>query len=258
MTRETTRRAFVRGFAGTGAVGAAASTAAAQQETETDGGGTATEGGGTGTAGGGTAGGTAAGGGGTAGGGAAGGDGTAGGGGGGEPDFGGWFEDVSNFDGNVVDLRGEANPEVEVGVEANDGFFGFGPAAVHVENGATLTWTWTGQGCPHNVVEQDEVFSSGEAGCEGVGPFEYTFEEDGIYKYVCEPHLQLGMKGAVVVGTDYPTADTGGDGGGPSRPSVPDAARTLGVATSVAMAATLGLAYFFIKFGGDYGEYDEE
>ncbi|WP_436932135.1 halocyanin domain-containing protein [Halosimplex halobium] len=225
--RGTTRRGFVAGLAGAGVAGAA-SAAAAAQETETDDGGGTADGG------------------------------AAGGGGGGQPDFDGWFEGVGNYTGEVVDLRDDSDPEVQVGTEANGGAFGFGPPAVHVENGATLTWTWTGEGCPHNVVEDEEVFDSGEPGCEGVGPFEYTFEEDGIYPYVCEPHVQLGMKGAVVVGTDYPTVDTGGGGGGgPGIPQVPDAARTLGVATGVAMAATLGLTYLFVKYGGDYGEFEE-
>ena len=213
MTRETTRRGFVAGLAGGGAVGAASAPAGAQ-ETETDDDGTAS--------GGGTADGTAMGDGGTAtGGGTAGGTadgdetaggGTAGGGdgGGGQPDFGTFFEGVDNYTGDVVDLRGEGQPEVQVGTQANGGAFGFGPAAVHVENGATVTWTWTGEGCPHNVVADDDTFDSGEPGCEETSPFEFTFEEDGIYPYVCEPHEQLGMKGAVVVGTDYPTVDTGG------------------------------------------------
>jgi halocyanin-like protein len=254
MTRETTRRGFVTGAVGAGAA-RVATTPAAAQETGTDGGATPSGGGtatGDGTAtGGGTAGGGTAAGDGTAGGG------TAGGGGGGQPDFGTFFEDVDNYDGSVADLRGEGEPEVQVGTEANGGFFGFGPAAVHVENGATVTWTWTGRGCPHNVVADEGAFDSGEAGCEEVSPFEFTFEEDGIYRYHCAPHLQLGMKGAVVVGTDYPTADTGGGGGGPGIPTVPDTALTLGVAAGFAMAATLGLTYLFIKYGGDYGEFDE-
>jgi hypothetical protein len=33
---------------------------------------------------------------------------------------------------------------------------------------------------------------------------------------------------------------------------VPGAAQTLGVATGVAMVATLGLGFFFLKYGGDY------
>ncbi|MEF8908404.1 MAG: halocyanin domain-containing protein, partial [Haloarculaceae archaeon] len=65
-----------------------------------------------------------------------------------------------------------------------------------------------------------------------------------------------GMKGSVVVGTDYPTAGGGGGGGGEPR-DLPDGAKTLGVATGFVMVATLGLAYFFVKYGGDYGEFEE-
>jgi hypothetical protein len=65
------------------------------------------------------------------------------------------------------------------------------------------------------------------------------------------------MKGAIAVGEEVPTVETGGSGGGGrSRPQVPDAAKSLGIATGFGMAATLGLAYFFVKYGGDYGEYD--
>jgi len=249
MTEAVTRRGFVLGVAA-GASAAATGPAAAQEGTGTDDGaqtdgGTGTDGGGTGTEGGatGTDGETA---------------GAGGGGGGGEPAFDGWFDDVDNYDGNVVDLRGEGEPEVDVGVENGSGPYGFGPPAIHVDNGATVTWTWTGEGGAHNVVEEEEVFDSGEQVAGEGETFEYTFEEDGIYKYVCEPHVSLGMKGAVVVGTDYPSTGGGGDGGGGGgRPQVPDAARSLGLATAFAMAATLGLTYFFVKYGGDYAGFEE-
>ncbi|MCO8268384.1 halocyanin, partial [Haloferax sp. AB510] len=73
--------------------------------------------------------------------------------------------------------------------------------------------------------------------------------------YHCVPHEALGMLGAVAVGGDVPTVTTGG-GGGPSLPQVPDSAKSLGVATTFAMVATLGLAYFFMKYGGDYDVQD--
>jgi hypothetical protein len=38
---------------------------------------------------------------------------------------------------------------------------------------------------------------------------------------------------------------------------VPQSAKALGVATSVVMVATLGLSFFFLKYGGDYGDSDE-
>ena len=176
-------------------------------------------------------------------------------GGGGEtvPDYGGFLDQVGNFDGSTVDARGQDTVTVEVGVQANGGAFGFGPPAVHVDNGATVAFEWTGEGGGHNVVSDgDGPLDSGSAVSQSGINYEHTFEEDGIYPYVCVPHEGLGMKGAVVVGTDYPTESTGGGGGSSGPPEVPNSAKTLGVATSVVMVATLGMAYVFMRYGGDY------
>ncbi|WP_277540502.1 halocyanin domain-containing protein [Haloarcula laminariae] len=224
---DVSRRAFMRTATGATAVAAATGTAAAQE-------GTATESG--------TATGTEAG---TDGGGGGGGE-------AGPPDFGGYLDQVGNFDGSVTDARGQDSATVEVGVEANGGPYGFGPAAIHVDNGATVQWEWTGNGS-HNVVSaNDGPLDSGDAvGDAGVN-YEHTFEEDGIYNYVCVPHEGLQMKGSVVVGTDYPTKSTGGGGSESGPLGVPGGAKMLGVATSVVMAATLGMAYVFMRYGGDY------
>ena len=45
----------------------------------------------------------------------------------------------------------------------------------------------------------------------------------------------------------------GGGGGGRPAPEVPDSAKMLGIATATAMVSVLGLTYFFLKYGGDYG-----
>ncbi|WP_396613349.1 halocyanin domain-containing protein (plasmid) [Haloferax sp. S1W] len=111
--------------------------------------------------------------------------------------FDGWFDDVENFDG-VVDKTSSDAASVEVGTEANGGAFGFGPAAVRVSTGTTVTWAWTGQGGTHNVVHTDGDFESELVGDEG-HTFEHTFESAGVYTYSCVPHETLGMKGAVVV-----------------------------------------------------------
>jgi hypothetical protein len=60
------------------------------------------------------------------------------------------------------------------------------------------------------------------------------------------------MKGAIVVGSDYPTVSTPAPGSG--GPTLPASAKALGVAGTFVMAATLGLAYFFIRYGGDYDQ----
>ena len=171
-----------------------------------------------------------------------------GGGGGGEPDFGGWLGDVSNFD-SVEDMRGSDEVTVEVGVEANGGSYGYGPAAVHVDNGATVAFEWTGNG-EHNVVHQDGDFESDLLAEAGVN-FEHTFDEDGVYNYYCTPHRGLGMKGAVVVGSDYPTA--GGGGGqeplNPEHMGVPFQAHFVGLATILAILSSLVFTFYLLKYG---------
>jgi len=236
----------MRTATGATAVAAASGTAAAQENATENGTATATP---AGTA---TANGTEAG---TEAGTASGG----GGGGGGPPDLGGFLDAVGNFSGSVVDERGKDTVTVEVGVNANGGAYGFGPAAVHVDNGATVQWEWTGEGGGHNVVSADSgPLDSGSAVSSAGVNYEHTFESDGIYNYVCVPHESLGMKGSVVVGSDYPTKSTGGGGGETGPLGVPGGAKMLGVATSVVMVATLGMAYVFMRYGGDYEVPDEQ
>ena len=212
---DVSRRAFMRTAAGAATAAAATGTASAASENESNGG-----------------------------------DGGGGGGGGGEPDLGGYLDGANNFDGSVADARGQSEVSVDVGAGSNG--LAFGPAAVHVDNGATVVWEWTGEGGNHNVVSEDDVFNSGAPAASG--PFEHTFEEDGIYPYFCVPHKASGMLGIIVVGTDYPTVSTGGNAG-PS--DLPGSAKTLGVATMFVMFATLGMAYFFMKYGGDYGDFED-
>ncbi|WP_135806175.1 halocyanin domain-containing protein [Halorussus marinus] len=112
-------------------------------------------------------------------------------------EFDGWFDDTSNFDG-VVDETGSDEVTVEVGVDANGGAFGFGPAAVAVSPGTTVVWEWTGKGSFHNVVAENGDFESEQTDEEGF-TFEHTFESAGTYKYICSPHETMGMVGAIVV-----------------------------------------------------------
>ncbi len=109
-----------------------------------------------------------------------------------------WFSNVDNYDG-VADYRGQAEVRVSVGAPANGGAFGFGPAAVQVDPGATVVWEWTGEGGLHNVAETEGAFES-DLTDEGGHTFEQAVETEGVHYYVCAPHEQMGMKGAVVVG----------------------------------------------------------
>lgn len=126
-----------------------------------------------------------------------------------QPGFDGWFEGVANYS-EVVDERGSSEVTVTVGVEQGGAPFGFGPPAVQVDPGTTVSWEWNGEGGQHNVVHLDGDFESdlySEAGTH----FSQTFESEGVWKYYCSPHRQAGMKGVVVVG-DLPNGG-GGSGG---------------------------------------------
>jgi len=125
------------------------------------------------------------------------------------PDWGGW---LSEADGGYVDARGESEVTVQVGADGNNGAFAFSPAGLWVDPGTTVTWEWTGQGGGHNVVAEEGPASldSGDTVSEAGATYEYTFEEGGITTYFCSPHRSLEMKGAVAVGDDVPTGDSGG------------------------------------------------
>lgn len=103
-----------------------------------------------------------------------------------------WFRGANNFEG-TVDRTGESEVLVEVG--AVDGL-AYEPAAVRVSTGTTVIWEWTGLGGRHDVVEMGEEFESNlylDAGRH----FSHTFDEPGVYRYVCTPHQTNGMIGAV-------------------------------------------------------------
>jgi len=94
-----------------------------------------------------------------------------------------------------VDRTGADTVDVVVG---SDGGFGFDPANVVVDVGATVRWEWNGEGGGHNVVEVDGAFES-ELTDEAGFTFEHVFDESGTFEYVCTPHQTQGMVGVVEV-----------------------------------------------------------
>ncbi len=112
-----------------------------------------------------------------------------------EPDYGDWFDDVGNYQG-TLDMT-DAD-EIQVAVGTGDQGFLFDPPAIAVSAGTDVVFEWTGKGGQHNVKDEDDTFDSGLESEEGF-VFTHTFQNTGTYRYVCSPHLALGMKGAVVV-----------------------------------------------------------
>jgi halocyanin-like protein len=114
-----------------------------------------------------------------------------------EPNYGGWFEEVSNYNG-TYDFTDSDEVTVAVGAPGNGGNYAFEPPAIAVTTGTRVLWDWTGEAGPHNVVAVDGAFSSDKQSGDDV-TFEHQFDSPGIYKYLCEPHATFDMQGAVVV-----------------------------------------------------------
>ena len=109
-----------------------------------------------------------------------------------------WLANTDGADA-VVDATGRDDVAVEVGTAGNGGAFAFSPAVVRVSPGATVTWTWTGEGGSHNVVAEDGSFESAFATDAGA-TFSHSPSSPGVIPYACAPHSPMGMRGALVVG----------------------------------------------------------
>ena len=72
--------------------------------------------------------------------------------------------------------------------------FSFGPAAITVAAGTTVTWT-NRDDIPHTVVSDDKAFKSKAMDTDE--KFSFTFTKPGTYGYFCSIHPK--MTGKVVV-----------------------------------------------------------
>lgn len=110
-----------------------------------------------------------------------------------------WVSQMNNYNG-VTDRTGKESVTIDVGAEAENGtYFAFGPAAVKVSPGTTVTWRWLGTGGSHNVHAVDGAdFESETTATEG-HVFEHEFESERTVTYQCDPHTSIGMKGIVLV-----------------------------------------------------------
>jgi plastocyanin len=119
--------------------------------------------------------------------------------------------------------------------------------------GTTVRFVWETDN--HNIVIDSKPEGSGWEGHESIEnsgfETEHTFETEGTFEFHCDPHENLGMVGTIEVTTEAASA---GEAGEEAASILPDAAKTLGIATTGALASVLALAYFFLKYGGDYGD----
>ncbi len=99
--------------------------------------------------------------------------------------------------GNLT-LENEQETEVHV-VTVDSTNLRFTPSTLTINEGDTLRFVWGGQALPHNSVEENGVFDSGDP--ERAVDFEHVFDYDssGTYNFFCEPHEAVGMTGSVTV-----------------------------------------------------------
>jgi len=123
-------------------------------------------------------------------------------------EYGGWFTGdgaggpTPNFDGETVDRTGQEEVTVTVGgAEGASSSNVYGPPAVRVSPGTTVTFEWASVG--HNVAVESQPDGASWEGHESLEDdgftTQHTFETEGVYKYYCDPHLRVGMKGVVEV-----------------------------------------------------------
>lgn len=145
---------------------------------------------------------------------------------------------------------GGGGPTQSVAVGPNNSLK-FKPAETTIAPGTTVEWTWDSDN--HNIVPSSQPEGTNWEGTAGPASktyntghsYSHTFTTTGTFEYYCDPHQASGMDGAI-------TVQPGGASSGASEPPIPNQAITLGIAATTTMLSTLGLAYVFIKYGGDY------
>lgn len=160
-----------------------------------------------------------------------------------------------------------ASAQDQFTIEMTDGLV-FDPDEATVAPGTTVVWENVGTVGHSTTAYEDEIpdeaeyFASGgfdseqaarnaypEGEVAGGESYQHTFEVEGTYGYFCIPHESAGMVAELAV-----SADAGGGGGdGDLVPGIPESARVVGIAAVAAMVSIIALAYFFLKYGGDYG-----
>ena len=73
------------------------------------------------------------------------------------------------------------------------------PDTLTINEGDTVQFLWSGQLLPHNAIEQNEVFNSGDAERDVDYTYTFNYNQSGVYEFYCEPHRDLGMVGEITV-----------------------------------------------------------
>ncbi|UTF53536.1 plastocyanin/azurin family copper-binding protein [Natronosalvus rutilus] len=170
------------------------------------------------------------------------------GGGGNDTEAGGGGNESSGGGGNESAGGGGGGGGSET-VEVDDNEFV--PAELTIEPGTTVTWEWVGSN-QHNVnpgSQPEGANWEGQTDLQAEGTYEHTFETEGTYEYVCDPHVSIGMTGSIEV-----TSDAGGGGAATAdvdihELGVPIQKHFVGVASFFAIFIALTFTFYLLKYG---------
>ena len=98
--------------------------------------------------------------------------------------------------GNII-LEDDGSKEYTVTVDSTN--LRFYPESLTINEGDSVRFMWGGEFLPHNSVEENGVFDSGDPEREVDYLYTFTYEQAGSYNFFCEPHESVGMEGSITV-----------------------------------------------------------
>ena len=104
---------------------------------------------------------------------------------------------LSHFLCGTVILEDDDSKEYTVTVDSTN--LRFYPESLTINEGDSVRFMWGGEFLPHNSVEENGVFDSGDPEREVDYLYTFTYEQAGSYNFFCEPHESVGMEGSITV-----------------------------------------------------------
>ena len=98
-----------------------------------------------------------------------------------------------------IGLLQDGGEEHTVTVDGFGSNIRFVPETLTINEGDTVRFLWSGELLPHNAIEQNELFNSGDAMRDVDYTFTFDYNQSGVYEFYCEPHRDLGMLGEITV-----------------------------------------------------------
>ena len=104
---------------------------------------------------------------------------------------------LSHFLCGTIILEDDDSKEYTVTVDSTN--LRFYPESLTINEGDSVRFMWGGEFLPHNSVEENGVFDSGDPEREVDYLYTFTYEQAGSYNFFCEPHESAGMEGSITV-----------------------------------------------------------